>query len=92
MTSLPISPELREQIAAHPGETIRMRDEASGKIYLLVEQSSVHQTDYVRGAPVGRSVERLRELIQEGLEGPHYDEDEADLIIDAFLKDLEEAD
>jgi hypothetical protein len=89
MTSIPITPELREQLAAHPGQPIRMFDESTGKMYYLVEESNLERATAALVSEAGRSDDRLRELIQEGLDGPFYEEEEADRIIDTFLQDHE---
>jgi hypothetical protein len=49
-SNLQLSPELREAVLAHPGEPLHIADEATRKVYLLIEQGAFPEleAEYVR--------------------------------------------
>jgi hypothetical protein len=49
-TNLQLSPEQRAAILAHPGEPVHIADEATRKVYLLIEQGAFPELEeeYIR--------------------------------------------
>jgi len=49
-TNLQLSPEQRAAVLAHPGEPVHIADEATRKVYLLIEQGAFPELEeeYIR--------------------------------------------
>ena len=74
--------EQREELAANPHQAIPIVDEQSGSTYYLVGEDFLLGT----GERDEKSRERLRELIQEGIDAPHVSREAGDARIRAKIQ------
>jgi len=77
-----ITSELRNDIEANPHQAVPVVDDQTGKVYYLVDE------DFLLGAGVHdeQSRQRLRTLIQEGIDGGHVSREEGDARIRAKIQ------
>jgi hypothetical protein len=74
---VPLSPQQRDAIAAHPGEPLAVVDEFGNAGYYLVPAPAFLHLQGLNEASDRQSHEQLRRLIQEGIESPGIPADEA---------------
>jgi hypothetical protein len=74
---VPLSPQQRDAIAANPGETLAVIDEFGNAGYYLVPAPAFLHLQGLNEATDRDSHERLRRLIQEGIDSPGVPADEA---------------
>ena len=77
-----LSDDLREEIAANPHQAVPLIDDQSGKVYYVVDE------DFLLGSGERdeSSLRRLRDLLQEGINGPHVSREEGDARIRAKIQ------
>lgn len=74
---VPLSPQQRDAIAAHPGEPLAVVDEFGTAGYYLVPASAFLHLQGLNEASDRQSHEQLRRLIQKGIDSPEVPADEA---------------
>lgn len=61
-----LTPEMLSEIAAHPGEAIRVVDATGGQTFFLVSEDRLTHLEAVAAEQSTATLDRLRELISEG--------------------------
>jgi hypothetical protein len=74
---IPLSPQQRDAIHAHPGEPLPLVDHISSERYFLVPAPSFLHLQGLAGESEGRCHEQLRKLIQDGIDSPTVSAQEA---------------
>ena len=70
--------EMRDEIAAHPGQAVPVVDDQVDKVYVLVEESSWLHLQGLAAEQDAESQRRLQALIQEGIDAEHIPAEEAE--------------
>jgi len=70
--------EMRIELAAHPGEAVPIVDEQANKVYFLVEEASLHHMQGLTVEQDEASRQRLKALLQEGIDADHVSAEEGE--------------
>ena len=74
---IPLSPQQRDAINAHPGEPLPLVDHVSSERYFLVPAPAFLHLQGLAGESENNCHEQLRKLIQEGIDSPTVPAEEA---------------
>lgn len=80
-----LTEQQRDEIAANPHQAVPVVDATSGKTYFVVDEEFLLHDGYDEPTR-----ERLRALIQQGIEAPHVSREEGDARIRAKISQLAE--